>query len=180
MSVQANATQGTLLMQGTSPDHEGIKGQVKLVTLAKIVTNDGLLKQQNNKLVVWSASEVVILVSLATNFVNYADISANALERAEKIMQKAEYTFTQSDGAYTQARGKHIQFYQQYFQRVTLTLGTNSFADEPTDLRIREFANRHDPALVSLYFQFGRYLLISSSQPGTQAANLQGIWNPLS
>jgi alpha-L-fucosidase 2 len=180
MPVQANATQATLLMQGTSPDHEGIKGQVKLVNLAKIVTNDGLLKQQNNKLVVSSASEVVILVSLATNFVNYADISANALERAEKIMQKAEYTFTQSDAAYTQARGKHIQFYQQYFQRVTLTLGTNSFADEPTDVRIREFANRHDPALVSLYFQFGRYLLISSSQPGTQAANLQGIWNPLS
>lgn len=167
-------------MQGTSPDHEGIKGQVKLVNLAQIVTNDGLLKQQNNKLVVSSASEVVILVSLATNFVNYADISANALERAEKIMQKAEHTFTQSDAAYTQARGKHIQFYQQYFQRVTLTLGTNSFADEPTDVRIREFANRHDPALVSLYFQFGRYLLVSSSQPGTQAANLQGIWNPLS
>ena len=177
MEVKANATQASLLMQGQSPDHEGIAGEVKLVDLVKVVSNNGQLTQANNKLVVASASEVVLLVSMATTFVNYADISANALERAETIMQKAVHSFTHSADAYAQARAEHSDFYQQYFQRVALNLGTSEFADESTDVRIREFAKRYDPSLVALYFQFGRYLLISSSQPGTQAANLQGIWN---
>lgn len=175
--VTVNASQGSLLMQGVSDAHEGIDGQVKLVDWLKVVSHDGQLSETNNKLVVSSASQVVLLVSMATNFVNYADISANALERAQSTMQQATQRFSSAMG-YTQARAEHSQFYQQYFQRVALNLGTNRFAEEPTDVRIREFAKRYDPALVSLYFQFGRYLLISSSQPGTQAANLQGIWNP--
>ena len=175
--VTVNATQGSLLMQGVSDAHEGIDGQVKLVDWVKVVSHDGQLSQANNKLVMSSASQVVLLVSMATNFVNYADISANALERAQSTMYKASQRFSSAMG-YAQARAEHSQFYQQYFQRVALNLGTNRFAEEPTDVRIREFAKRYDPALVSLYFQFGRYLLISSSQPGTQAANLQGIWNP--
>ena len=176
--VVADAKQGSLLMQGRSPAHEGISGQVKLADLVKVVSHDGQLTQADNKLRLSSASQVVVLVSMATNFVNYADVSANALERAQAMMQQATQRFTQPDLGYTQARNQHSQFYQQYFQRVTLDLGTNAFADEPTDVRIREFAKRYDPALVNLYFQFGRYLLISSSQPNTQPANLQGIWNP--
>lgn len=61
---------------------------------------------------------------------------------------------------------------------MSLNLLANEFSQQPTDQRIRDFANRHDPQLVSLYFQFGRYLLISSSQPSSQPANLQGLWNP--
>ena len=69
--------------------------------------------------------------------------------------------------------------YRGQFGRVSLDLGSNHEQEaKPTDVRIREFSTVHDPSLAAMYFQFGRYLLISSSQPGTQPANLQGIWNP--
>lgn len=171
----------SVLMQGKSRDHEGIAGQVTLANLARIVHTDGNVQQRGNELAVSAASEALILVSLATNFVNYADISANALARAEKTMQAAQQKFIATSSAYAEHVQSHREFYRQYFDRVSLNLGSknfaNNYAKEPTDQRIREFAKRHDPALVALYFQFGRYLLISSSQPGTQAANLQGIWN---
>jgi alpha-L-fucosidase 2 len=78
---------------------------------------------------------------------------------------------------YDKMLAAHIKEYQKQFGNVTLDLGTNDQAKLPTDQRVAQFASTFDPQLVSLYFQFGRYLLISSSQPGGQAANLQGIWN---
>ena len=78
---------------------------------------------------------------------------------------------------YARALQAHINVYQKYYNRVSLNLGRTSQADKPTDVRVKEFATSNDPHLVALYFQFGRYLLISSSQPGGQPANLQGIWN---
>ncbi len=178
-STRVNVVPGTsrILMEVLSRDHEGIKGQVKLASLARVVHTDGSVEQEGNNLRVSAASQALILVSMATNFVNYADISANALARAEEMMQQARQKFTAAPTAYTERLNAHSRFYRQYFNRVSLNLGSNEFVKEPTDDRIREFAGRHDPALVSLYFQYGRYLLISSSQPGTQAANLQGIWN---
>jgi alpha-L-fucosidase 2 len=71
----------------------------------------------------------------------------------------------------------HTAAYQRYFNRVQLDLGTTDAAQHPTDERLKNFANVNDPQLVTLYYQFGRYLLISASQPGGQPANLQGIWN---
>ena len=181
MVAKAIPETASILMEGKSRDHEGIKGKVKLVNLARIVQTDGKVIQDGNALSVSAASEALILVSLATNFVNYADISADALARAEKTIRAAEQKFTTAASAYAENLQAHSQFYRQYFNRVSLNLGgnalVNKYTEEPTDQRIREFAQRHDPALVTLYFQYGRYLLISSSQPGTQAANLQGIWN---
>lgn len=176
MQVSADAKQGLLTMQGLSNEHEGIKGQVKLVNLAKIVQSDGYIKQSDSHLNISEASEVVILVSMATNFVNYQDISGDAMKRATQYLNEAEFKFKNRQDTEQQLQ-LHVKAYQQYFNRVSLDLGTNDFAMEPTDQRIREFPHRYDPAMVALYFQFGRYLLISSSQPGTQAANLQGIWN---
>jgi alpha-L-fucosidase 2 len=73
---------------------------------------------------------------------------------------------------------RHVSDYQHYFRRVSLFLGENEKAALPTDDRLRAFLTDHnDPALYALLFQYGRYLLISSSRPGTRAANLQGIWN---
>lgn len=176
MQVSADAKQGMLSMQGKSPDHEGIKGQVKLANLAKVVHSDGRTAVSGNSLNISDASEVVILVSIATNFVNYHDVSGDALARATQYLTKAEAKFNNAQQTQQQLQ-QHIKAYQHYFNRVSLDLGSNDFALEPTDQRIREFPQRFDPAMVALYFQFGRYLLISSSQPGTQAANLQGIWN---
>lgn len=176
-SVSADAAKASLLMQGRSRDHEGIKGQVQLASLAKIASHDGAINARGNKLEVTGASSVVILVAMATNFVNYQDISANALARTEETINKATATFTATKSAFADRLAGHSNFYKNYFDRASLDLGSNEFAQEPTDKRIREFAKRHDPQLINLYFQFGRYLLISSSQPGTQPANLQGIWN---
>ena len=176
MPVSADAKQGMLSMQGISRDHEGIKGRVSLTNLAKIVQSDGHTSVSGNNLNINEASEVVILVSMATNFVNYQDISGDAMARATEYLAKAEAKFNNAQQTQQQLQ-QHIKAYQHYFNRVSLDLGTNDFVLQPTDQRIREFPHRFDPAMVALYFQFGRYLLISSSQPGTQAANLQGIWN---
>lgn len=177
MDVTVDAEKKLLLMQGRSRDHEGIKGQVKLANIAKVVSTDGKLQAGDKGLNISEASEALILVSIATNFVNYQDISADALARAQQTLEAAQEKFTANGSSEDERMLAHSKFYKRYFDRVDLNLGSNEFAQEATDKRIREFAQRHDPALVSLYFQFGRYLLISSSQPGTQPANLQGIWN---
>ena len=134
------------------------------------------------------ATAATIIISSATNFVNYNDISANAEAKALGYM--TTYLDKQKDYATTLA--KHTAKYQEQFNRVSLELGTNTTPhsdqglenseqeQKDTETRIKEFRSvgGNDPGLIANYFQFGRYLLISSSQPGTQPANLQGIWNP--
>ncbi len=123
------------------------------------------------------ATVATIIISSATNFVNYDDISANAEAKALGYM--TTYLDKQKDYATTLA--EHTAKYQEQFNRVSLELGTNSEREQKdTETRIKEFRSvgGNDPGLIANYFQFGRYLLISSSQPGTQPANLQGIWNP--
>ncbi|MES2676649.1 MAG: glycoside hydrolase family 95 protein [Pseudomonadota bacterium] len=165
----------SLIMTGISQDHEGVKGQVRLASRTKVVNQGGSVKLVNNRIQVSNADSVILLVSMATNFVNYADISADADAGVQKYLSQAEPFFRQGD--YESRKQAHIKFYKNYFSRVSLDLGKSAFSKEPTDKRIRLFANRHDPELASIYFQFGRYLLISSSQPGGQPANLQGLWN---
>src|SRR5262249_52855098 len=76
-------------------------------------------------------------------------------------------------------RKAHVQDYQRFFNRVSLNLGATSDQSRlPTDERIARFGNDQDPALATLYFQFGRYLMIAGSRPGGQPLNLQGLWNP--
>lgn len=166
---------GTVAMQVQSKDHEGIKGQVKLSSLLNVSVSGGNLTQRDNRIQVNNADSAVLLISMATNFVNYKDTSANALARSQEYLAQAKQHF--ANDQYTARKTAHSNFYKQYFNRVTLNLGKSELAQEATDQRIRLFASRHDPELASLYFQFGRYLLISSSQPGGQPANLQGLWN---
>lgn len=168
ISTEAN---NLLKMEGTTNDHETVKGKVNFQTLVKAIPEGGKMVAQNNKLIVTEANSVTLLVSIGTNFVNYKDISANAAERAANYLNKA------SVKKYKQMAASHSAFYQKYFNRVKLDLGQTDAAKKTTDVRILEFAKGNDPSLAALYFQFGRYLLISSSQPGGQPANLQGVWN---
>lgn len=147
-----------------------IKGEVEFQSRVKIVNEGGSVSATNNTLAVENADTVTLYISVATNFVNYQDVSANAHQRATDYITKAE----QKD--YNELLKDHSEFYQNYFNRVSLNLGASTFENEPTDVRIKGFSTVNDPSLAALYFQFGRYLLISSSQPGGQAANLQGIW----
>jgi alpha-L-fucosidase 2 len=102
--------------------------------------------------------------------VNYHDVSADPDARARRDLEAAK------GKGYAALRARHVEDYQRLFHRVTLDVGTGPGADLPTDERIRRFDGR-DTSLAALYFQFGRYLLISSSRPGGQPANLQGLWN---
>ncbi|MBR0037992.1 MAG: glycoside hydrolase N-terminal domain-containing protein [Bacteroidales bacterium] len=122
------------------------------------------------------ATSATIIISSATNFVRYDDISGNAEAKAKGYIE--DYLNKQKN--YETALADHAARYQEQFNRVSLDLGHNADQEKKdTETRIKEFRSTGaDPGLVANYFQFGRYLLISSSQPGTQPANLQGIWNP--
>ena len=161
----------TIELTGLSETHEGVSGQVKFNALSRIVNTGGTTSVDSDKIKVTGASEVVIFISIATNFVDYKTLTANETEKSKAYLEKAEKK------PFVELKNSHIAAYQKYYNRVSLDLGTSAAAQLPTDVRIRDFAKNNDPELVSMYFQFGRYLLISSSQPGGQPANLQGIWN---
>ena len=168
--VEVAAIGDQLTMSGTTGDHEGIKGAIKFEAIATFVNEGGAVAAADSVLNITNADAVTIYISIATNFVNYNDISANATERANAYLAKS------AKKKYEEILKNHIADYQQYFKRVDLDLGVTEAAGKPTNERLAAFAKGNDPQLVSLYFQFGRYLLISSSRPGGQPANLQGIW----
>jgi len=155
----------------TKEKEENIPNRLNFNTQIKVVAEGGKQKAKDSTLTVSNADVVTIYVSVATNFVNYKDISGNAEKRAKDYLNK----FAKS---YEVAKADHISAYQKQFNRLQLYLGKTEQSVKPTDQRIDEFSTKNDPSLAAMYFQFGRYLLISSSQPGTQPANLQGIWNP--
>ncbi|HPY67590.1 MAG TPA: glycoside hydrolase family 95 protein [Bacteroidales bacterium] len=160
-----------LIMSGKTNDFENVRGELlQFNTKVKILTSGGSVSASDTTLIVSKADIATIYVSMATNFVNYNDISANAVERVNNYLQtalKKDYALILKD---------HIADYQKYFNRVSLDLDITDAVKNPTDIRLEQFAKGNDPQLVALYFQFGRYLLISSSRPGGQPANLQGIW----
>jgi alpha-L-fucosidase 2 len=166
----ATVGQDTLVMSGITSSHEGIEGKLKFQVRAKVVVDGGAVSAAKGALVTTNADAATILIAIGTNFENYASLAADPAQRTEAALKAALAT------DYATARRRHIERYQHFFDRVKLDLGTSASADRPTDERLKAFATADDPSLVTLLFQFGRYLLISSSQPGGQPANLQGIW----
>lgn len=162
----------TLVLSGTTSDHEGVKGAVKFETLAGARIEGGQMITDASAISITDADAVVICVSAATNFVNYRDISADAYQKAGKWLRQA---FEKRD--YSLMLNDHKKAYRNYFDRVKLDLGVTDAVKKPMDQRLAAFATSHDPHLAALYFQYGRYLLICGSQPGGQAATLQGKWN---
>jgi alpha-L-fucosidase 2 len=162
---------GQLAFSGTTIDHEGIKGMIRYKGIVQIKRQNGSLSSTDTSIVVKNADEATIYISIATNFNNYHDISGNEKETAASYLNKATLK------SFANILKAHVEAYQKYFNRVKLDLGTTEAAKLPTDERLKNFNSVNDPHFVTLYYQFGRYLLISSSQPGGQPANLQGIWN---
>jgi alpha-L-fucosidase 2 len=168
--IQTSASK-ELILAGTTIDHEGVEGKVRFKGIVRLKTEGGTLTFNDTALFVNSANAATIYISIATNFNSYKDINGNESERAATYMNAA---YPKSFDKILEA---HVKRYQEYFNRVKLELGATDAANLPTDERLKNFRTTHDPQLVTLYFQFGRYLMISSSQPGGQPANLQGIWN---
>lgn len=160
----------TIKMNGITKGDQFTEGAIRFAADLKLELQGGKSIAQDSVLSVSNANSAVLYIAMATNFVNYKDISADAVKRNQVYLKNAGKN-------YSKALQEHIAAYQKYYYRVSLDLGYTFQADKPTDVRVKEFAVSDDPQLISLYFQYGRYLLISSSQPGGQPANLQGIWN---
>ncbi len=160
-----------LVLSGNSGSADRKIGKVQFEGAVRPVVDGGQLVVQRDALEIKEADAVTLYVSIASNFKKYNDLSTNAAMKMRALLDNA------TKKRYKNALASHIAFYKRQFGRVTLDLGSSAQMSKTTDQRIREFATVDDPQLVALYFQFGRYLLISSSQPGGQPANLQGIWN---
>ncbi|MEI9921025.1 MAG: glycoside hydrolase family 95 protein [Bacteroidota bacterium] len=166
--------QNVLEMRGMSSDHDNKKGSVRFTTLVKPVLVKGEITAPTDSLLVISnATEVTFFISIGTSFRDYVDSNLN-----EDIFA-ARYLKNVTEKSWRELKHAHTGHYKKYFDRVTLELGNSPSSTLPTDARVKQFATGNDPQLAALYFQFGRYLLISSSQPGNQPATLQGKWNDM-
>jgi alpha-L-fucosidase 2 len=161
----------TLVMRGQNAESMGIQGALKFQARVRVIAQGGITLVEKNKISVSNADSVVLLIAVATSYKNYKDVSGDPEELTKSYLTKAVAK------QYAQIRETHVQEHQRLFRRVHLDLGTSDAALLPSNERLAKFLEGIDPQLAALYFQYGRYLLISSSRPGTQPANLQGIWN---
>ena len=143
----------------------------------RAMPSDGTVTADTAGLHVTNATQVVLLLSAATSF-NGFDKCPDKDGKNEKLLADT-YLNAVARKSYAVLKQAHVADYQGYFNRMSLRLNANQDIGLPTDERLRQYtAGATDPALESLYYQYGRYLLISSSRTNGTAANLQGIWNP--
>ncbi|HEX6847859.1 MAG TPA: glycoside hydrolase N-terminal domain-containing protein [Chitinophagaceae bacterium] len=150
-----------------------------------VKTVGGSIKLEDDTLVIENADEATVYLTAGTNYKNFKDISANPALPCINALK------TVTGKTYQQIKEAHIKEYQKYFNTFSISLSNSSGPSQvsptggdlagavPTNERLEKFASSDDPSFVALYLQYGRYLLISSSRPGTRPANLQGIWNDL-
>ena len=150
-------------------DHEGIPGKLNAEVRVKVMA-DGNVQDAGSNMYVRNATTATILVTAATNYINYKDISGNPVLKNNQTMSLLK------GKNYKTLLKRHLQKYQEQYDRVSLTLPKSENSELETDKRLAKFDGK-DFDMVSLMMQYGRYLLISSSQPGGQPANLQGVWN---
>ncbi|MFI5698148.1 glycosyl hydrolase family 95 catalytic domain-containing protein [Kribbella sp. NPDC051586] len=170
-ATPARFDERTLALNGISGDAEGLTGSVKFTALLRAFAEGGSTTVADGKLSVAGADAVTLLFSVGTSYRNYLDVSADQVARAVAPLTAV------GRPAYGRLRHEHVDDYQRLFGRLDLDLGTSDSIALPTDQRIAAFRNGGDPQLAALYYQFGRYLLISSSRTPGQPANLQGIWS---
>ena len=152
-------------------DQEGVKAGLQ-AACRLYVESDGDLNGREKSIVLENASFATIYIAAATNFVNYHDVSGDPVKKNNEALA-AVY-----GKPYKQLLANHIKKYQEQYNRVALNLPKSANSGLETDKRVAAFEkDATDLDLVGLMMQYGRYLLISSSQPGGQAANLQGMWN---
>ncbi|MBD2703883.1 glycoside hydrolase N-terminal domain-containing protein [Spirosoma sp. BT702] len=148
-------------------------GALRGESVLRIQTQKGQVSVSGNKLIVSGADVATLYVTAGTNFKNYKDVSGDPAVMSQQPLQ------TLRSKTFEAVKGAHVRDYQSYFNTLSLDLGRSPNEQLPTDERLKRFEQTSDPALAALYLQYGRYLLISSSRPGNQPANLQGIWNDL-
>ena len=145
---------------------EGIRFQARLHPLVE----GGSTSIKDGKLIVSKADSATLLLAARTNHRSYKDLGADPAARSKQDIDAL------GDKAWPQLLAAHLNDHRSLFRRVSLDLGGHQANQRPTNERLKSVKDSPDPALDALYFQFGRYLLISSYRPGCQPANLQGIW----
>jgi len=160
-----------LVLRGKTGSSMGIEGRVHYEGRVRIMNEGGKLLPTEKGLSVEGANAATLIIAAATNFKRYDDLSGDPAARVQDYLKRAE------GKSFDRLRTDHVAEHQRLFRRVRLNLPTTESSAGPTDQRLRAPDLRKDPALAALMFQFGRYLLIGSSRPGCQPANLQGIWN---
>lgn len=147
-------------------EHVGDGVGVKMVTRVKLLNDGGIVSIANNTLEIKNANSATVMLVAATDYWG-KDPNHETAQQLERVSLKP----------YSNIKQTHVTDYQQYFNRVSFSLGVNEQNDTPTNKRLQAVQEgRRDETLFALYFQYGRYLLISSSRPGGLPANLQGIW----
>jgi len=160
-----------LMLNGKSADYLGIEGKLRYRAQLKAVPEGGTINVKGSELFIEEADAVTLYFVAATNFVNYKDISADPVTRVNQYLKNLE------GKKYAALKEAALADYESYFNRTRLHLPATDNSFLPTNQRMTTFQAHSDPSLAALAYNFGRYLLISSSRPGTEAANLQGIWN---
>lgn len=150
---------------------EPVPSVLKYAARLLVRPEGGKLSAKGDALVVAGADSATLLLTAATSFRNYQDVGGDPLALSQAALAKV------ADKPLAALREAHVKDYRALFDRVRLDLGATSAVNQPTGERVARFNSQADPQLAVLYFQYGRYLLISSSRPGSQPANLQGIWN---
>ena len=153
-------------------EQEGVPSGLKAVSNVYVKTDGNITSNDNKTITVKDATTALFLITAATNFVNYHDVSGKPSEKTNKTLASV------TDKSFDKLLKAHLKKYQEQYNRVVLNLPKSTNSGLETDKRVAAFEkDATDLDLVGLMMQYGRYLLISSSQPGGQAANLQGVWN---
>ncbi|MCK4762164.1 MAG: glycoside hydrolase family 95 protein [Candidatus Aminicenantes bacterium] len=160
-----------LMVNGKSADYMGVEGKIRYKVELKAFPEGGTMQVENDYLTVKKADAVTLCIAAATNFVNYKDVSADREKRVARYLEQIK------GKSYNELLSAAVKDHREYFGRVSLELPKTKNSFLPTDKRKAAIAAFPDPNLTSLCYHFGRYILIASSRPGTQPANLQGIWN---
>jgi len=172
MAATVTTAEGdTLVMRGRGGDADGIKGRLDYEARVKVLATGGQVSAGADAVTVAGADKVTLLITAATSFKRFDDVSGDPTRLTTETLAAA------LKKPFAELREAQLADHQRLFRRVALDLGQTEAMKLPTDVRIARFHEGNDPQLAALYYQYGRYLLISCSRPGGQAANLQGLWN---
>jgi alpha-L-fucosidase 2 len=159
-----------LLIEGRNVAAAGIPSALRYAVRVQAL-GDGAITARGDRIEVRGASTITLLVAAATSYVNYGDVSGDPVKTVRA------QTGAAARKPYARLRSLHVQAHQKLFRRLSLRIGSGASDPRPTNQRIAVAEQQPDPGLAALYVQYGRYLLLSSSRPGSQPANLQGLWN---
>ncbi|MYN28467.1 glycoside hydrolase family 95 protein [Duganella levis] len=169
LSLRADGADA-LLIEGRNVAAAGIPSALRYAVRVQAL-GDGTITPHGDRIEVRGATTITLLVAAATSYVNYADVSGDPVKKVR------EQTAVAAGKPYAQLRSGHVRAHQVLFRRLSLRIGSDAADPRPTNKRIAIAEQQPDPGLAALYVQYGRYLLLSSSRPGSQPANLQGLWN---